>query len=205
MVVTKVSFFSIVHDGSIVVFTGAEPPYPLCRVDAHGMAMTTLVARNGLGPTVMPDGRSVLYSPIGPGVYSVPIDGGAPRKVTDQVAAWGQSVSADGRRILFANGKPRVVVVCDLPGCANAREVEIQGSVDTAIWTPDGKGIASVFASNGERNIWVHPLDGSPEYAWIRHEPPGRIQHFSWSADGTRLVMSRGQWTDDIVLIKGLR
>jgi hypothetical protein len=109
------------------------------------------------------------------------------------------SISPDGRRLLFASGKPGVQMLCDLPACTNMREVFVK----SARWAPDGKGVVCVDEED-HANLWEQPLDGGPSYPLTRFTT-GQILQFAWSADYKRLVLSRGRVSDDIVLLKGLR
>jgi serine/threonine protein kinase len=158
--------FSVTPDGRFVVYTEADPPYGLSRVNADGTGLVRLVNRNATGSTITPDGQTVLYSPAySKGLFSLPIDGGTPRKVTDQLVAGYSFVSPDAKRIIFSNGKPRTFSICDLPDCSNSRDITLVNRPwGNVTWTPDGRGIAFVCLDKpANRNIWVHPLDGGEE------------------------------------------
>jgi Tol biopolymer transport system component len=179
-----------------------------------------LVSRNAASPTITPDAKTVLFT--GPdGIYSVPLEGGSPRELTGrtpvasgETAAWATvtgrvadlpAVSPDGTRVLFVTDKSKTVVVCDLPSCSRETEIVLKESRDLATvqWAPDGNGIAYLHAAN-LADIWERPLDGKPDFA-LTHFKDGNILEFSWSLDGTKLVVSRGQSLDNVVLMKGLR
>ena len=101
--------------------------------------------------------------------------------------------------------KAQTVVVCDLPNCSRETEIVLNDARDLATLqgAPNGRGIASLHVAD-RANIWERPLDGKPDFA-LTHFKDGNINEFSWSLDGTRLVVSRGQTLDNIVLMKGLR
>jgi len=190
--------FATSADGQFAVFgRGNEGLY---RVNRDGTGLVTLIERNAGGPTITPDGKTVLFSPYGlPGLFSVPIAGGPVTQLSKQFVASAPSVSPDGRRMLFASGTPGRSVLCDLPGCANAKELELKNFQ----WAPDGEGIAYINEQD-QRNLWQQPLDGRPARPLTKFTD-ARILEFGWSPDGKRLVLARGQVADDLVLLKGLR
>jgi dipeptidyl aminopeptidase/acylaminoacyl peptidase len=198
------STWAATRDGRVIVFTGGESTYPLRRVNVDGSGLTTLVPSNGAGPAVTPDGQTVIFSPFGPGILSVPLAGGPVRKVSDRALCCAPVISPDGRRMIVpATGVP--TAVCELPDCA--RPVELPPGIASFSpaplrWTPDSRGIAFVAAQDAA-NVWVQPLEGgTPRRVTALSEIP--IVEFSWSPDGTRLVMSRGSYHSDLVLLKGL-
>jgi Tol biopolymer transport system component len=70
-------------------------------------------------------------------------------------------------------------------------------------WMPGGHAIA--YASVSGTNIFVHPLDGSPERQ-LTHFSDGRnIVDYLWSRDGKRLAIARDSTTQDIVLFRGIK
>jgi hypothetical protein len=195
--------WSVTPDGRIVVFTGREAPYPLRRVNVDGSGLTTLVPSNGGAPSITPDGRTVIFSPAAPGILSVPIDGGPVTKVSDRPICCPPVISPDGRRMIVP-AVGRETAICELPDCSRPIVLRLQVPVAPAPlrWAPDGHGIAFVPA-NDSANIWVQPLDGgTPRRITTLGDLP--ILDFSWSPDGTRLVMSRGRYHTDLVILKGL-
>jgi Tol biopolymer transport system component len=191
--------FTTTSDGRFIVFS-SSPETPMYRVNNDGTGLMKLVDRNAAGPTITPDGKVVLFSPFGsPGLYSVSIEGGAVRELTKFFVAGAPSVSPDGRRLLIADGKPGVSILCDLPDCTNQKELELKSSK----WAPDGRGVAYINDQD-HGNLWEQPLDGGPPRA-LTHFDAAQILDFAWSPDYKRLVLSRGRMSDDLVLLKGLR
>ncbi|MCI0618666.1 hypothetical protein L0244_37285, partial [bacterium] len=68
-------------------------------------------------------------------------------------------------------------------------------------WTPDGRGIA--YIRQGEPNIYVQPVDGSPPQR-LTNFTADRVFNFAWSLDGKRIAYSRGKFSSDIVLIQNV-
>ena len=191
--------FTATRDGRFVIFSGGAKQ-GLHRVSSDGTGRVTLVESNAGGPAVTADGQTVLFSPFGtPGLYSVPITGGPVTELSKLFVGSAPSVSPDGRRLLFASDKPGIVILCDLPGCTSARELQLKSFQ----WAPDGQGVAYINEQD-HRNLWEQPLDGRPPRA-LTHFADAKILEFGWSPDGKRLVLSRGHVSDDMVLLKGLR
>ncbi|MGH7485548.1 MAG: hypothetical protein ACREMY_08080, partial [bacterium] len=61
-----------------------------------------------------------------------------------------------------------------------------------------------LMTRNGATNLWEQPLRGGRQKQ-LTQFTSGQIFDFSWSADHTRLLLTRGQSTRDIVLIGDLR
>jgi Tol biopolymer transport system component len=205
----KVDEFAVTPDSRTVVFRGASGRTPLYRVNSDGSGLLPLVEQNAAIPAISPDGQTVFFAPYtpydrGPGLMSVALSGGTPRRISDRKAFRIIEVSPNGSRLLFDTEKPSIVCVCELPDCGNPRDYDLRGgSSATAKWTSDGSAIAYVNPGD-QRNVWALPLDGAHPYA-ITHLDGARIQRFAWSPDGKRLVMSRGGFYDDVVLLSGLR
>ena len=68
-------------------------------------------------------------------------------------------------------------------------------------WTADGKSVIYNSVQNGVANLWKQPIDrGRPQQ--ITNFTSDLIYSFALSPDRKRLVLSRGNATLDIVLIK---
>jgi Tol biopolymer transport system component len=69
-------------------------------------------------------------------------------------------------------------------------------------WAPSGQAIAFVKADD-PTNIWEQPLDGGAPRQLTKLAERD-IFEFSWSSDGSRLLLSRGNYVSNMVLLKGL-
>jgi Tol biopolymer transport system component len=187
--------FAISADEQFVVFGGGKPPFSLYRTNRDGSSTTELV-KVANGPAVTKDNQ-VLFSRDGPGLYSVPLMGGEPRLLNSTTVLTLPAISPDERQVLFVGDTQSSVIRCDLPDW-NVTKLTVR----SAIWAPDGLGVAYVNENDGG-NIWEQPFDGGP------HRPLTKIDNAavlesSWSPDGQRLALARGKRLSDIVLIKGL-
>jgi TolB protein len=149
-----------------------------------------------ISPVFTPDGSTVVYAhgvDEGVDLYSVPTDGGAPRRISvgrgsDNVSP---SFSPDGRRIAFVSGRaghPEIYTMdadgtnVDLLTPLDVGETAYRASPD---WSPDGRAVAfqsrigSAFqlltVSLRDRSLKQLTSDG-------RNEDP------SWAPDGRHLV-----------------
>jgi len=73
-----------------------------------------------------------------------------------------------------------------------------------ARWSPDSRAITYLRTVNGVSNIWALPIDGAATYPLTRFQEE-QIFSYAFSQDGTRLAMSRGRTSGDIVLIRSVR
>jgi Tol biopolymer transport system component len=68
-------------------------------------------------------------------------------------------------------------------------------------WSPDGKEMSYVVRENGVDNVWAQPLDGGPPHQLTYFDSGEIDENWRYSPDGTRLIVSRGQSTRDVMLI----
>ena len=199
-------FYDVSSDGRTIVYTDVEPPHGLFKVRNDGSDRVRIVESDAGLPRLTPDGQTVLFMRTIPGLYSVPVAGGAIRTLSDRVIPTtvnaGRrnpfSISPDGKRLLFSTDQPGIVVLCELPACSNPQNLRLP-SVE---WAPDGAGVAYV---EGTTTIMEQPLDGGAPRQIAKLDGNEPIINFRWSPDGSRLATSRGSYPNDMVIIKGLR
>jgi Tol biopolymer transport system component len=199
-------------DGATIVFARSGAERGVWRVRADGRDARRLASVDALDPVVSRDDRNVLFLSIEVGVQSpwvVPIEGGEPRQVVAAFAGvTSLDVSPDGAQLVFfsvGDENRGLIVVCDLPQCANRRDLPAPANFRAAYlrWTPDGKAIAYVDDAVAA-NIWALPREGGAP-SQLTQFTEGEIWSFAWSRDGTRLAVIRSTTTHDIVLLQGLR
>jgi eukaryotic-like serine/threonine-protein kinase len=176
------------------------------RVNADGTGLKQLT--QGKGGSERPvdassDGRFASYQVAdGPSgdVMIVPLDGGAPYRLTSGDATGGirsgGDFSRDGSRVgLFENaeigGTVRTIVhvVPAAGGDAIARDtVAVQAG--STRWGPDGESYGYVLLSDSFRNVARKPIGrGSP--VQVTRFAEGQVFGFSWSPDGRKLALVR--------------
>jgi serine/threonine protein kinase len=69
-------------------------------------------------------------------------------------------------------------------------------------WSPDGKEISYMAEENGVENIWSQPLDGTAPYRVTNFDSGTIGVNWAPSPDGKRMVVSRGQESTDVVLLR---
>ena len=213
-IVVNAQFPAATSDGRTIVFRSNEEGARagVWKMDADGRHPVQLADNQYRNLHVTADNRRVVFLSARSGLLSpwiVPLEGGTPTQVVNLfMDSPGADSSRDGQSIVFRSRDEQnrpTIVVCDLPACANRKNVPLPPNVNAfgrTRWTPDGRGIAYIDAT--QANIWVQPLDGKPYQ--LTHFTGGReIGDFAWSRDGKRLAISRVSVTNDIVLFKGLK
>ncbi|HEY0384787.1 MAG TPA: DPP IV N-terminal domain-containing protein, partial [Pyrinomonadaceae bacterium] len=165
------------------------------------------------GVTFSPDGNHIYYvindkltnpSPL----YQVPVLGGTPRKLLDDVDST-VTFSPDGKRCAFVRGYPATretsLIVANLDGTGEhkvaTRKRPDTFSFDGPSWSPDGSLIAcgAGFVENGDtfmQVVAVNAADGS-----IRELSPQRwswVGQVAWLGDGSGLVAIAWQLDDSV-------
>ncbi|MFZ0634926.1 MAG: protein kinase [Candidatus Acidiferrales bacterium] len=166
-----------------------------------------------------PDGKTVVYedakSEYGV-LWKVTTDGGTPKQLSKQQLEW-PAVSPDGRYIAAscwpnAGDQLRLRILTieggdagpgyDLP---EGFQASLIGEVSELAWTSDGRGVTYVVAQNGVDNLWYQGVDQSgpskAEPKQITHFTSDKIFSYAWSGDGKQLVLSRGIFSTDALLI----
>ena len=189
----------------------------IMRVDQDGLNPTKLTGGSLYSPTCSPDGKFVFYISMGapPRIMRVPIEGGDSQIVGDvpgQTVRGTMRLSPDGRFLAFPYDQERPKALSKL-AVVSARTGNTVKTYDAPAgiyresclrWSPDGKGLQYLLTKGDVTNIWERPLAGGPSKQ-ITNFTSGRIFDFDWTADGKRLLLSRGEVTSDVVLLSNLR
>lgn len=199
--------------GDIVFASDRAGATNLWRMDADGSnqeRLTTGDFENWAWPS--PDGRWIVYHSGNQGkrtIWRIPLTGGLAEQLTDYPSVC-PVVSPDGRWISFyyrpETKAPWKLGIMPFNGGPLAKTFEIPNEVifqSLVRWTPNGKSLALIRNQRGVSNIWTHPIDGSEPRQLTRFNSE-QIFWFDWSRDGTRLAVSRGHISSDVVLIKDL-
>ena len=169
---------------------------------------------NKLGPEISPDGLWITYATTD-GPYKMALATG---KIT-KLASSGEypAISPDGKWIAFVrsndqtnedviqivpsdSGGPRFlpfIQESQMPTTANLGSAPIH-------WTADGKTITYVQTKDGVSNIWAQPVDGGPARQ-LTNFTSMYIWRHAWSPDGKYLVIARGNFSRDAVMLTDTR
>jgi len=213
---------TISPDGRYLVFQNTiTEKVGLWRMDISDGSKKQLTQKPDLWANFSPDSKWVIYQgwtdqtpPAS--LYKVSIDGGEPIQLTKNIVPFSPTVSPDGKEIAFSfarieEGKYRQkIALIPFNGGeitkmfdANLQYVDIYGKQNLQ-WTPDGRAVNFIAASNGVSNIWRQPIDGSAPIQ-LTNFTSDRIFNFAYSSDGSSLALSRGTLNNDVVLIENVK
>jgi Tol biopolymer transport system component/tetratricopeptide (TPR) repeat protein len=165
-------------------------------------------------PDVSPDGKWVVYQHTTAGtptVWRMAVNGGAASQVTTALSMR-PAVSPDGKSIAVwqKEDKPDAqwkIAIVPFEGGAATKLLDVPQSPATANsviqWTVDGSGVHFIDFRNGVTNLMLESFDSSPTKQLTKFTKE-QFYSFDFSADG-RVLLSRGFWTNDVVLISEAR
>jgi len=211
---TKPSFQpSACGAGHHIVFTSlrTQDQIAIWRIDTNGgdlKQITTGPANQS--PICSPDGQWVVYQGLndsGFSTWKVPIDGGSPVSLSSRAIALEPEVSPDGTMVAFksisgtgANQRSLWIVV---PSSGGAPLYTLNADPRPSRrmrFTPDGKSLSYAVNEHGIGNLWAMPLAGG-EPKQLTDFKSDQIFDYAWSRDGKHLALSRGQVSQDVVML----
>ncbi len=201
-------FPTVSPDGRHIIFvSNRNGKYNLWRMNIDGGEQTQLThSELDFYPVVSPDGRWVVYEAVSdkPNIWKVPLEGGVPVRVSDRLAGF-PVVSPDGELIAYwsyqSPGEKSHVVIIPFEGSAQVQVLEFNPqSYPWLRWSPDGRSLIYVSASQGGANLWRLPRDGSPQQQ-LTNFPADQIWYFDFTRDGKQFICSRGTKSSDAVMI----
>lgn len=199
--------------GTSLVVLSAVRPAALLRIDFDGSSQKELARGYLASPVCSPDGRFVYYVTFDAPqtIWRVSVDGGEPLKIAPIL---GQSymgtlvLNSIGTFLAYSynsytdsTSTGRHMVVIPATGGSPIHTFDVPGDGWTIQhWRPDGMALDYVRRVNGTSNLWEQPLAGGPPKPLTRFSS-GQIFDFSWSPDKSKLLLSKGSVTSDVVLI----
>jgi len=199
-------------DGRSIVYNTYVPSQIV--VQAIGGRPRVVASGSGvyISPVFTPDGSSIVFAhgvDDGVDIYSVPVSGGAPRRISvgrgsDNVAP---SISPDGRRIAFMSGRaghPEIYTMdadgtnADLLTPLDVGESAYRASPD---WSPDGRQVAFQSRIAGTFQLMTVSLR---DRGLKQLTSDGSNEDPSWAPDGRHLVFvstrggTRQLWVLDV-------
>jgi eukaryotic-like serine/threonine-protein kinase len=191
-------------DGKTIAFTSDRDGTPRIWLKqvAGGGELALTAGRDDL-PRFLPDGSAILFvraSADGSALYRVPLLGGDPHKLLDDVV--GADWSPDGRRLAFTRWVARdrvgsIVGVADADG-SNAHEIAFAPGrgLTTPRWSPDGRticavnGLASVATGFG---IDLIDAGGGGARLLAPADANMRVSSVVWTPDSRAIIYSEAE------------
>ncbi len=149
---------------------------------------------------ISPDGTQLVISDQSQGdrrsrIYTVPIGGGAPTRLTEAAPSYWHGWSPDGKTLAFCGERNGEFDIYTIPstGGPERRLTTAKGLDDGPDYSPDGKYIYFNSERSGRMQIWRMKADGSDQEAfttdewnnWFAHpSPDGKwVVFLSFEAD----------------------
>lgn len=216
--------FGDIHDsgwltpcGRFVALLTYEPGTAvLTRVDLDGAHSVELAHGNLWSPACSPDGKLVFYVNFDQPqkIWRIAVDGGAPEETASILGSQitGRvSVSPDGKFLAYPytqfDQTPSLgwrIAVVRVEGGPAVKTFGVPGGIGDVRWSPDGKSLQYLLTREGATNLWEQPLLGA-EAKPLTEFTSGLIFDFSWSSDHTKLLLTRGSVSSDVILLSNLR
>ena len=204
------AFPAVCPDGRFIVFVSTRTGSPhIWRMNSDGTNAQQLT--NGIAeinPDVSPDSQWIVYQDISEsGLWKIPVGGGTPVKITNKLMSQA-SISPDGKLIACryreTDLSPFQLGLIDFATGQTLKTIDIPPTNQNLKWTPDGRSVLYVEARSGVSNIWSRPIDGSPPRQ-LTNFKSDLIFAFDLANDGKQMALSRGNISNDVVLIADVR
>ncbi|HEV8137310.1 MAG TPA: protein kinase, partial [Pyrinomonadaceae bacterium] len=205
----------VTPDGRYIVFSSyREGVWGIWRMNLDGSDQKQLAAGSDpmTNPYASTDGRWVVFK-RGPlqasTVCKISIDGGDVTRLTDR-NAYPPSVSPDGKLVSFfaTKGNENELVFISAAGGAPVKTLDVSPNsrflLFTLITRWSGDLLTYIDNKREVANIYGLPLGGGPARQ-LTNFNSDTIFSFDWSPDGKQLVVARGQFNHEIVLLTGFR
>lgn len=203
-------------DGRYIIFgSDRAGNHHLFRIGSDGSGLTQLTFGDtyDTSPDCSPDGSSVIYAVhiTGGGIWQVPVEGGTPVQLSD-LGASAPSFSPDGKSIAAILPSDSVVknaTLVIIPTESGPPEktfdvIPYGWYYRPARWTPEGKALLFSKMDNQTGNLWKQSVSGG-DPKLITSFKSESIADFTYSKDGGRLIISRGQRGTNVVMLKNFR
>ncbi len=186
------------HDGKWLLFNGNGRLQKISPDPAAGakpeMVDTGFANRLNNDHGLSPDGAMLAFSDNSQEdkhslVYTMPLSGGTPKRITKESPSYWHGWSPDGKTLVYAAVRNNDFDVFSISadGGEEKRLTSTPGTDDGPEFTPDGKYIYFNSERTGHMQIWRMKPDGSEQEQVTNDEYNNWFPHFS--PDGKTLVM----------------
>ena len=202
------------RDGLRIAFSARrqrQPSLHIVNADGTRARIVTSALELQGGAAWAPDGQSITVAAVdegAPRLFSVPVDGGAPRPLVKEHSsdpAW----SADGGLVVYSG--PDVGTTFPIRAVTpNGTAVPLpflsltRGARHLA-FLGDGRTLAVLRGDMAHKNLWFIDLETGAERQVTNFGPDFRVRDFDISPDGGEVVFEQVQEQSDIVLIERRR
>ncbi len=166
----RIYSFDLARRESTVLDTGAE----IHNNNDHALSFDGRMLGISSGPTSR--------------VYTVPITGGAPTRITPTGPSYLHGWSPDGKYLVFTGARNGAFDIYRIPSAGGPEErlTTAKGLNDGSEYTPDGKTIFFISDRSGKMQIWRMNADGSAQTQVTDDEYNNWFPHVS--PDGKTIV-----------------
>jgi Tol biopolymer transport system component len=183
----------------------------LIRLNSDGSHPMKLFSGDLRHPGCSPDGRFAYYANgyRPQKIWRISLEGGPP---TEFAAGLGDGIpgpfdiSPDGTLLAFPYRDESVpewkIAVLPVSGGTPLKTFKVPGVIRVR-WNQTGQGLQYLITKNGVTNLWEQSLVGGPTRQ-LTQFTSGRIFDFNWSSNCQRLLLTRGEVTNDVVLFSNL-
>jgi Tol biopolymer transport system component len=174
-----------------------------------------------LHPVCSSDGKWLYYwdaAEAGRQIKRVLLDGSGsaesvtkPTDFTGFIVAGTIDISPDGRILAYSVGVTSPenpgkslakIALLTLDAPRSLRLLNANPHISSGVqFTSDGKAVLYAVEENGADNLWLQPLDNSGGHPITKFDSE-KIYWFSRSPDGSKLLVVRGHWESDVVLLR---
>jgi Tol biopolymer transport system component len=204
----------------LVYVSRSGPTSDVWRVDAADGGNPVQITK--LGTVVMrvaskiacsSDGKWVAFLVTNPtagvSAWRVPVDGGEPTKLIENIDRPRIVISPDDKMVavhLWGKTATSASVLAAVPaqGGEPLFHFDAPPGMFGLSWSPDGKSFQYVLTRDGVSNLWEQPLSGGSARQ-LTHFKAATILDFAWSHDGKQLVLARGNRNSNVVLISNFQ
>jgi Tol biopolymer transport system component len=205
---------AISRDGSRIAFVAQRnrrTSLYLANADGTNARVLTSSLQLQGAPSWTPDEQSIAVAAVvdgSPRVFSVPVDGSAPRRLIDEHSVdpvW----SPDGDLLVYSGpdiGTTFPVKVVTAGAYTDSRSILTlsRGSRHVA-FMPGGRLLLVLRGEIGHKDLWLIDLATGDERQLTRFAPGFNVRDVDISPDGREIVVEQVQEHSDIVLIDLLR